>query len=255
MAGKQKLEIPEAKIRQVIWMLKVGKTKKECCSFLGIAYNTKRLETIIEDFRKDQEKQEELKKQARSKPIEEETKNYIVASYQEGTAMSVLAEKLFLTPQKIKQVLIEKNVPIRGRSKKAGAKVDHVIQDLDRKFVIGERVFIARTNEFGLVKKVFDEEYIEQFENCILKSIELHSWKNLKPDQEPVEGIHFESYYELPNGEQWKRSAVQHVINRVNKVIESTGRESYLVYHTGDSQYYAEYYRRDLFPVVGATSA
>ena len=36
-----KKEIPEAKIRQVIWMLKVGKTKKACCEHLGIAYNTK----------------------------------------------------------------------------------------------------------------------------------------------------------------------------------------------------------------------
>ena len=45
-----KVEIPEAKIRQAIWMLKVNKTKKQVCEHLGIAYNTKRLDTIINDF-------------------------------------------------------------------------------------------------------------------------------------------------------------------------------------------------------------
>ena len=41
--------IPEAKIRQAIWMLKKGKSKKDCCLHLGISYNTKRLDTIIKD--------------------------------------------------------------------------------------------------------------------------------------------------------------------------------------------------------------
>lgn len=250
-----KKEIPEAKIRQVMWMLKVGKTKKECCSHLGIAYNTKRLDSIIEEFKAGLEREEQLKKEARSKPIDDSTKAFIITSYQEGMAVSAIAEKLYLTPQKVKQVLIDGNVPIRGRSKKSGANVDHVVQDLDRKFSLGEKVFVPSTNDFAVVKKVYDETYLEMFENAHLKSIELHSWTNLKPDQEPVEGIHFESYYVLDNGEMWKRGAVQYHINRINKVIEDTGRESYLVWHVGDSQYFAEYFRRDLYPVIGANSA
>lgn len=250
-----KKEIPEAKIRQVIWMLKAGKTKKACCEHLGIAYNTKRLDSIVEEFKADLAAEEQRKKEARGKPIDDSTKAYIVTTYQEGVAVSVIAEKLYLTPQKVKQVLIEKNVPIRGRSKKAGANVDHVVQDLDKKFAVGERVFIPKTNEFGIVKKVYDEDYIEQFFSARLKSVELHPWKDLKPDQEPVEGVHFESYYELENGEEWKRGAVQYMISRINRVIEDTGRESYLIWHTGDSQYFGEYYRRDLFPVIGVTSA
>ena len=44
--------IPEAKIRQAIWMLKKGKTKKDVCSHVGIAYSPKRLDTLIEDYHK-----------------------------------------------------------------------------------------------------------------------------------------------------------------------------------------------------------
>ena len=39
--------ISEAKIRQAIWMLKKGKTKKIVCDHIGISYSPKRLDTII----------------------------------------------------------------------------------------------------------------------------------------------------------------------------------------------------------------
>ena len=39
--------IPEAKIRQAIWMLKKGKTKKAVCDHVGMAYSPKRLDTPV----------------------------------------------------------------------------------------------------------------------------------------------------------------------------------------------------------------
>lgn len=248
-----KKEIQESKIRQVIWMLKAGKTKKACCEHLGIAYNTKRLDTIITEFKEGLEREERLKKEIRAKPIEETTKKQIIDSYLKGESASAIAESLYLTPQKIKQVLIDGNVPIRARSKRGEANVDHVIQDLDKKFVKGEKVFVAKVNGFAIVKEVYDEDYLERFDNAHLKSVELHAWSKLIPDQEPVEGVHFESYYVLDDGSEWKREAAQNFINRVTKIIEETGRETYLVYHTGEYCYFAEYYRRDLFPIAGSS--
>ena len=248
-----KKEIPESKIRQVIWMLKAGKTKKVCCEHLGIAYNTKRLDTIITEFKEGIEREERLKKEIRAKPIEETTKKQIIDSYLKGESASAIAESLYLTPQKVKQVLIEGNVPIRARSKRGEANVDHVIQDLDKKFVKGEKVFVAKVNGFAIVKEIYDEEYLERFDNAHLKSVELYAWSKLIPDQEPVEGIHFESYYVLDDGSEWKREAAQNFINRITKIIEETGRETYLVYHTGEYCYFAEYYRRDLFPIAGSS--
>ena len=248
-----KKEIQESKIRQVIWMLKAGKTKKACCEHLGIAYNTKRLDTIITEFKEGLEREERLKKEIRAKPIEETTKKQIIDSYLKGESASAIAESLYLTPQKIKQVLIDGNVPIRARSKRGEANVDHVIQDLDKKFVKGEKVFVAKVNGFAIVKEVYDEDYLERFDNAHLKSVELHAWSKLIPDQEPVEGVHFESYYVLDDGSEWKREAAQNFINRVTKIIEETGRETYLVYHTGEYCYFAEYCRRDLFPIAGSS--
>jgi hypothetical protein len=57
-------EISEAKIRQAIWMIKAKKTKKAVCEHLGIAYNTKRLDAIIQEFHDKQEREAELKKES-----------------------------------------------------------------------------------------------------------------------------------------------------------------------------------------------
>ena len=59
--------ISEAKIRQAIWMLKAKKTKQQVCEHLGIAYNTKSLDNIIQEFHNNIEREAELKKKARLK--------------------------------------------------------------------------------------------------------------------------------------------------------------------------------------------
>ena len=73
-----KADIPEAKIRQAIWMLKVNKTKKAVCEHLGIAYNTKRLNTIIENFHERLDREAKLKKAARTKVFSEVEKQDLV---------------------------------------------------------------------------------------------------------------------------------------------------------------------------------
>ena len=95
-------EITEAKIRQVLWMIKAGKTKKACCEHLGIAYNTKKLDTIIEDFHKGVDREADLKKAARNKIFTAKEKQMIADSYLNGEAQSNLAKQFYVSPQKVK---------------------------------------------------------------------------------------------------------------------------------------------------------
>ena len=67
--------IPEAKIRQAIWMLKKGKTKKAVCDHVGIAYSPKRLDTLIEDFHKRIEREKQLKQKQDSKSFQSQKRN------------------------------------------------------------------------------------------------------------------------------------------------------------------------------------
>ena len=85
------ITIPEAKIRQAIWMLKKGKTKKAVCEHIGISYSPKRLDTIIEDFHKRIEREKELKAKARFKKFSEAEKKSMADDYLGGDGLRTVA--------------------------------------------------------------------------------------------------------------------------------------------------------------------
>jgi len=255
MAKAPTVEIPEAKIRQVIWMLKTGKTKKACCEHLNITYNTKKLDTIIEDFHKRLEREAELKKAAKTKIFTQKEKEAIAKQYLAGEAQSVLAEQYFISPQRIKNILLEMNTPIRGRGKNSEAKVDHIVQDLETKFKAGDKVFLAKYNCFAIINTVFDEDYVEYLESGRQKYIETWPFKpNPKTGMsgrfsEPAEGVHYEIYWLLDNGDEMKFSAMKQQRARIMKTIEETGREYYSVWRADDDNCFYYALRDELYPV------
>ena len=249
-------EITEAKIRQAIWMIKAKKTKKAVCEHLGIAYNTKRLDAIIQEFHDKQAREEELKKKARTKKFTQTEKKAIAESYLSGETQSSIAKQYHISPQRVKNMLMEMNVPIRARGKNKAAKVDHVVQDLEVKFAKGDKVFLAQENAFAEVCEVYDEDWLEHHENGFQKYIEIYPFKAGRNGMagkyhEPHQGVHYEIYWML-EGEVLptrKLDAFLHQREKVSRVIEETGRESYLVYKTDDYGGYKTVTRDKLFPV------
>lgn len=249
-----KTEISEADIRIVIWMLKAGKTKKACCEHLNIPYNTKKLDSIIADFHKKQDREKELKAAARKKVFTEAEKKGIAREYLNGETQSAIAKQYFVSPQKIKNILMEMNVPIRGRGKKSEAKIDHIVQDLEIKFNKNDKVFIAKYNCFGTINHVYDEDYIEYLENGRQRYVELREFKPNKFGLEgrftdPAEGIHYEIYWHLEDGREMKMNAMIHLRNRIMKTIEETGREYYTVWKEDEYGGFCYAKRDELYPV------
>jgi len=249
-------EISETKIRQAIWMIKAKKTKKSVCEHLGIAYNTKRLDAIIQEFHNKQEREAELKKKARAKVFTKTEKQAIADSYLGGETQSGIAKQFYVSPQRIKKILLEMNVPIRARGKGKAAQVDHVVQDLEVKFGINDKVFLAEENCFAEVREVYDEDYIEHIENGKQKYVEIYPFKpgrNGKAGKyfEPAQGIHYEIYWMVGDAvlPTWKMTSFLQHRDKVSKVIEETGRESYLVYKKDDFGGYRFVTRDQLFPV------
>jgi hypothetical protein len=254
MAKAPTQEIPEAKIRNAIWYIKSGKTKKFVCEFLGIAYNTKKLDSIIEEFHRKNEREAELKKAARTKIFTTKEKEAIAAQYLAGEAQSTLAKQYFISPQRIKSILMEMNTPIRGRGKNSEAKVDHIVQDLEIKFKAGDKVFLAKNNCFATIHEVYDEDYIEYLENGRQKYVEIYPFKPNKfglsgKYSEPTEGIHYEIYWVLDDGTQMKINAMKSVRNRIIKTIEETGREYYMIWRSDGDNCFIYATRDELYPV------
>lgn len=246
--AKKKEEIAEGNIRAVIWMLKAGKTKKACCEQLGIAYNTTRLMKIVNEFKEQGERTEELKKKARVKLLTDIEKKEIANTYIDGEPISRIAERLYLTSPRIKKVLLELNVPLRGRGRKIAAKTEHVIQDLDKKFAIDDKVFYGEKNTMATVKEVFDEDYLEYLSNGYLKAVNNPHMK-VKSGQEPKEHVHYETYWILDDGQMWKRTAAEDRIKQVELMLEETGQEYYRVWLNNEYGGFYTVKRADLFPV------
>jgi hypothetical protein len=246
-----KIEIPEAKIRQAIWMLKVGKTKKSICEHLGIVYNVKRLDNIIQAFREQQEKEKVLKQKAKEKELTIAEKNMIACSYLEGESQSSLAKKYYISATKIKNILKELNVPIRARAKRGQAETEHIVQELDNKFNKGDRVFYARNNSFAYIEEVYDEDYLEFLHSGMQRWVELVPFTNKSRYSEPKQGIHFEIYYDLANGTSWKLESLKSHIKRVENSIAETGRETYSIYVDGEFSCRKLFVpREELYPVI-----
>jgi hypothetical protein len=247
-------EVSEAKIRNAIWYLKVGKTKKFVCEFLNIPYNTKKLDKLIEDFRAKEQREAELKKAAKTKVFSQKEKEAIAAQYLSGEAQSTLSKQYFISPQKIKSILIEMNVPIRGRGKNTEATVDHIVQNLDVKFKKADKVFIAKFNCAGTISEVYDEEYLEQLESGRQRYQETHPFN---PDRhgfagkycDVTDGVHYEIYWQLEDGTEMKLSAMKDLRNRIIKSLEETGREYYLVWREDEQGGFYHFNRDSLYPI------
>lgn len=258
MAKAATTEIPESKIRNAIWYLKNGKTKKFVCEFLGIAYNTKKLDSIIEEFHNRLEREAALKKAAKAKVFSELEKKSIAKAYLNGETQTSIASQYYISAQRVKSILIEMNVPIRGRGKHSEAKVDHIVQDLEIRFTKNDRVFVSKYNCFGIVDRVFDEEYLEFLENGRQRYVETYEFKaDPKTGMhgkhyEPKEGIHYEVYWQLSDGTEMKMSAMLQMRNLIIKSLESTGREFYSVWRDDAEGGYYYLNRDQLYPIKAA---
>ena len=145
----------EANIIRVIKLLEPqeGKaiTKKDACQILGMAYNTTRLATIIEDFKKKQERTAQRKAELRGKPATQDEIVYIISEYLNGETVDAISKNTYRGPAFIKQILENNDVPIRQTSH------DYFRPELipdgatRERFKIGEVVYSARYDSIARI--------------------------------------------------------------------------------------------------------
>lgn len=88
-------------------------TKKDACQILGMSYNTTRLGTIIEEFKKKQARIAQRKAELRGKPASKEDIVYIISEYLNGETVDAISKMTYRSPTFIKRILEENSVPIR----------------------------------------------------------------------------------------------------------------------------------------------
>ena len=143
-------KMTDANIARVIDMLEPkeeGKqpiTKKLACELLGMAYNTTRLATIIQQFRERKDRERKRRAEKRGKPADNEEIVYAIKEYLNGETIDAISKGLYRSPAFVKNILESHHVPIRASSH------DYFNPELipegamrDR-FKVGEIVYSAR---------------------------------------------------------------------------------------------------------------
>ena len=154
----------DANIAKVIKLLEPEQgtkaiTKKDACQILGMAYNTTRLGTIIEEWKKKQAKNAERRAEKRGKPVTAEERVYIISEYLAGETVDSISKATYRSSTFIKSVLETNSVPIRvpGSSYFTPELIpEGAVRD---RFKVGEVVYSAR---YDSTARIDAEQFSEQ---------------------------------------------------------------------------------------------
>jgi len=155
---KQKVgeDFSKEKVERVIEMLEKGATKKTCCAFLGMSYNTARLAKIITSFKDKEDFLAKQKKLLRGTPVSKTDQSYIVQAYLNNEAIINIADNIYRSANIVKNVLTRYGVPLR---KPGSNYFDPVFIDQDPvdDYETGDLVFSARYNTVAEICKKMDD--------------------------------------------------------------------------------------------------
>lgn len=119
-------------------------TKKEACQILGMAYNTSRLEGILQQFKDRQQRDSERRAALRGKPATKDEISFVIKEYVEGQPIEAISRSTYRGTEFIKRILEENHIPKRNSSHDyfhPQLIPDGAMKD---KFDIGETVYSAR---------------------------------------------------------------------------------------------------------------
>ena len=126
-------------------------TKKDACQILGMAYNTTRLSTIIDEFKKSQERNAQRRAELRGKPATLQDTIYIITEYLNGQPVDAISKTTYRSSTFIKKILEQNAVPIRvpGSTYSTPELIpEGAVRD---RFNVGEVVYSARYDSLARI--------------------------------------------------------------------------------------------------------
>lgn len=188
--ARQTLDISKEQYLQVIAHLENGGTKKSACEMLGIAYNTKRLQELIDTFLKRTEVEKSVRAKKRKEAVTPAEVGQWISEYLGGATLRALSEGYFRS----------ENV-IRHHLEKQGAMLRHTSVDRLDPPLIPDRCI---AEEFYPGQYVWSAAY-----NCIavIKSKYKNAWK-IQVLGDGIQEMSYQPAYDLASLEHFKELGV-----------------------------------------------
>jgi len=126
-------------------------TKKDACQMLGMAYNTARLTTIIDEFKKAEARNAQRRAELRGKPASAQDTVYIITEYLKGQPIDAISKTTYRSSAFIKRILENNAVPIRVPG--STYHTPELIPDgaVRERFSVGEVVYSARYDSLARI--------------------------------------------------------------------------------------------------------
>lgn len=135
-------------------------TKKEACAILGIAYNTTRLDSLVEKYQEKKTRDASRRAALRGKPATSDEITYTIQEYLEGATVDAISKAIYRGPAFVKAILEKYDVPVRQASHNyfnPELIPDGATRD---RFSIGEIVYSAR---YDSVARIDTETFTEKY--------------------------------------------------------------------------------------------
>jgi len=144
-------------IERVIEHLENKGTKKDACNILNIAYNTSRLDKLIEKYKTDKERDAAKRAEKRGKPASSAEIAYAIQAYLEGDTIDSISTALFRGATFVNSILDSYGVPRRQSAHsyfRPELVPDAAVRD---RFAVGEKVYSMRYDSLASIEKELSE--------------------------------------------------------------------------------------------------
>lgn len=151
--------LTDANIERVVKLLEQAKpiTKKEACEVLNIAYNTTRLNNIIEGYKSRLALDQKRRAANRGKPASPEEIRSTVLDYLKGVSVSEIAEGLYRSTTFVRNIIETVGVPQRGVGENYFEYSPLPDQCITDKFEINELAWSARFQSVCIIDRDLGE--------------------------------------------------------------------------------------------------
>lgn len=154
-------DLSPAAITRAIELLENKGTKKAACGVLGIAYNTKRLQTIIDNYTQAAAADKRLRAKKRGKPVDKAEAKSIIYAYLTSGSMEEAGKVNFRPVAVVSRILEEYGARLRAPSTNYFDPILLPDACMAESFEEGEYVWSARWNALAEIKqKRNPEEYL-----------------------------------------------------------------------------------------------
>lgn len=154
-------QLTEANYEKVLTLLSAESpiTKKRACEILGIAYNTTRLESLLERYVESKARDAARRAEKRYKPPTKSEMEYIVRAYLvDGDNVTAIAKSIYRSSGFVERILERVGCPRRLTSARYDSPEMLPDESVRESFNVGELVWSARYNTIGRIKSTVENQ-------------------------------------------------------------------------------------------------